>query len=297
MKIYDCFMYFDEDLLLDLRLNALNNYVSKFVITEATYTHNGNQKKLRFDINKFKKFKDKIEYIIVDTQPPNILRINNNDSAEEKGRKLILNGYIRDNYQRNKLADGINNAAENDIIIVSDLDEIPNLTNINFNNIKNKIIQFKQKMFYYKLNLHYPKFYWFGSKACKKKYLTSPQWLRNIKSKKYSRFRFDVIFNKKKYSDIFYVLDGGWHFTCIRTPEDLEYKLLNFAHHYDFEQSGLDSEALKKLILEKKIMYDHNLGQENIDRWGGKGKLEKVSTSELPEHVNLNINKYKDWLD
>ena len=81
-----------------------------------------------------------------------------------------MNGYIRDNYQRNKLADGINNAAENDIIIVSDLDEIPNLTNINFNNIKNKIIQFKQKMFYYKLNLHYPKFYWFGSKACKKKY-------------------------------------------------------------------------------------------------------------------------------
>ena len=65
-------MYFDEDLLLDLRLNSLNKYIKKFVITEATYTHNGNKKKLNFDINNFKKFKDKIEYIVVDTQPQNI---------------------------------------------------------------------------------------------------------------------------------------------------------------------------------------------------------------------------------
>ena len=79
MNIYDCFMYFDEDLLLDIRLNILNNYVSKFVITEATYTHNGSKKKLRFDINNFKKFKDKIKYIIVNEQPSNILEINEND--------------------------------------------------------------------------------------------------------------------------------------------------------------------------------------------------------------------------
>ena len=61
-------MYFDEDLLLDLRLNILNEYVKKFVITEATYTHNGTKKKLNFDVNKFQKFKDKINYIVVDKQ-------------------------------------------------------------------------------------------------------------------------------------------------------------------------------------------------------------------------------------
>ena len=72
MKIYDCFMYYDEDLLLEIRLNELNKYVKKFVIAEATYTHNGSKKKLNFDIQKFKKFKDKIEYIVVDDQPPNI---------------------------------------------------------------------------------------------------------------------------------------------------------------------------------------------------------------------------------
>jgi beta-1,4-mannosyl-glycoprotein beta-1,4-N-acetylglucosaminyltransferase len=297
MNVYDCFMYFDEDLLLDLRLNVLSDYVSKFVITEATYTHNGSKKKLKFDINNFKKFKNKIEYIVVDDQPPNILKVNKNDTSEEKGQKLILNGYARDNYQRNRLADGISEALSNDIIIVSDLDEIPNLTNLNFNNVKNKIIQFQQKMFYYKLNLYYPEFNWFGSKACKKKYLISPQWLRNIKSKKYSKFRIDLIFNKKKYNDIFYVLDGGWHFTCIRSPKDLEYKLLNFAHHYEFEQSGLDENKLKELIFEKKIMYDHKLGRESKNKWGGKSKLEKISTSKLPSYINLNLHKYQEWLD
>ena len=75
MNIYDCFMYFDEDLLLDLRFNTLNKYVKKFIITEATYTHNGTKKKLKFDINKFQKFKDKITYIVVDEQPPNILKL------------------------------------------------------------------------------------------------------------------------------------------------------------------------------------------------------------------------------
>jgi|TARA_B100001093_G_scaffold433472_1_gene430440 beta-1,4-mannosyl-glycoprotein beta-1,4-N-acetylglucosaminyltransferase len=289
-------MYFDEDLLLDIRLNVLNSYVTKFIITEATYTHNGSPKKLKFDINNFKKFKDKIEYIVVDNQPPNILEISKDDSLEKKGQKLILNGYARDNYQRNKLEDGILKADDNDLIIVSDLDEIPNLKNVNFNSIKNKLIQFKQKMFYYKLNLYYPEFDWFGSKACRKKHLISPQWLRNIKSKKYSRLRLDLIFNKKKYSDIFYVLNGGWHFTCIRTPEDLEHKLKNFAHHYEYEESGLKIEDLKKLISEKRVMYDHNVDQTGY-KWSGKSKLIKVSDSELPEYICLNKKNFKEWLD
>jgi beta-1,4-mannosyl-glycoprotein beta-1,4-N-acetylglucosaminyltransferase len=247
-------------------------------------------------VNNFKRFKDKIKYIVVDNQPPNILQIDNSDNLEVKGRKLILNGYARDNHQRNRLSDGIVGAEDNDIIIVSDLDEIPNLTNINFGNIKNKIIQFRQKMFYYKLNLYYPEFNWFGSKACKKKDLLSPQWLRNIKSKKYSKYRIDLIFNKKKYNDIFYVLDGGWHFTCIRTPEELEYKLLNFAHHYEYEESGLKREDLKKLIQEKRVMYDHNVDQSGY-KWAGKSKLHKISNSNLPDYINLNNSKYKEWLD
>ena len=208
MNIYDCFMYFDEDMLLDLRLNILNSYVKRFIITEATYTHSGTKKKLNFDLNKFNKFKDKIEYIVVDTPPPDILPIDQNDTKEKRGEKLILNGYARDNYQRNNLNRGLKNIDDEDIIIISDLDEIPNLQGVNFKNIKEKINIFKQKMFYYKLNLHIEDFVWPGSKACKKKYFISPQWLRNIKSKKYSKWRIDLWMSKKKYINVNLINNG-----------------------------------------------------------------------------------------
>ena len=148
-------MYFDEDLLLDLRLHTLKKNVKKFVITEATYTHNGNKKKLNFDIEKFKKFKDKITYIIVDDQPDNIKPLLKNEAKHKRGEKLILNGMARDYYQRENLLKGIKEAEENDLIIISDLDEIPNLSQLNFNEIGNNIVIFEQKMFYYKLNLFY----------------------------------------------------------------------------------------------------------------------------------------------
>ena len=296
MNIYDCFMYFDEDMLLDLRLNVLNNYVKKFVITEATYTHNGSKKKLNFDINNFKKFKDKIDYIVIDKPPPTIINLKDEDTVEDRGEKLILNGMARDYYQRENLNKGLNKSQDDDLIMISDLDEIPNLEEIDLRNINNKLILFKQKMFYYKLNLLYDDFDWYGSKACKKKKFISPQWLRNIKAKQYSKLRIDVWFSKKKYNNIFFIEDGGWHFTSIRTPEELEKKLLNFAHHYDFEKSGLKIDDIKKLVREKTVMYDHNIDQKG-DKWSGKSTLKKIPNEFLPSYINLNLSKYKDWLD
>ena len=228
MNIYDCFMYFDEDLLLNLRLHTLDKYVKKFIITEATYTHNGSKKKLQFDINNFKKFKDKIIYIAVDTLPPDLLPLTEGEAEHKRGEKLILNGMARDYFQRESLSKGIQEAKENDLIIISDLDEIPNLSSLNFSKIGNEIIIFKQKMYYYKFNLLYEEFKWFGSKAIKKKNFISPQWLRNIKSKKYPFWRFDIFFSKKKYSDLYFVNDGGWHFTCLKTPAELEKKTFKF---------------------------------------------------------------------
>ena len=296
MNVYDCFMYYDEDLLLDIRLNVLDKYVKKFVITEATYTHNGSKKKLNFNIQNFIKFKDKIEYIIVDQQPPNIKKINKNDAPEISEEKLILNGMARDYYQRECLKKGLKNLDKDDLIIISDLDEIPNLENLKINEVKNNIVIFHQKMFYYKLNLLYDEFIWAGSKAVKYKNFVSPQWLRNIKSKKYSFWRLDVLFSKKKYSNLNYIKNGGWHFTCIRTPEDLEKKLLNFAHHYEFEQSGLKLTDLKKLIKEKRVMYDHSVDQTGY-KWSGKSILKTVNNNELPLYIRNNIKKFKDWLD
>jgi len=69
MKIYDCFTYFDEDLILNVRLNYLNSFVNKFVIVECLYNHRGEKKKFNFDIKKFGKFKDKIIYVKVIEKP------------------------------------------------------------------------------------------------------------------------------------------------------------------------------------------------------------------------------------
>ena len=296
MNIYDCFQYFDEDLLLDIRLNVLDQYVKKFVITEATYTHNGTKKKLNFNINHFKKFKDKINYLIVDQPPNNLLNLIDGEPEHKKGEKLILNGMARDYFQRESLIKGLSDSKENDMILISDLDEIPNLSEINFSKIKNKIIIFEQKMFYYKLNLLYNDCFWHGTKACKKKHLISPQWLRNIKARKYPSWRFDLFFSKKKYTDIFFVKNGGWHFTYLKTPEDLEKKLLNFAHHYEFEKSGLKINDIKKFMTEKRVVYDHNVDQKSY-KWSGKSKLKKIENNSLPTYISSNLDKYKNWLD
>ena len=289
-------MYYDEDLLLDIRLNALEKYVKKFVITEATYTHNGTKKKLNFNIQNFKKFKDKIDYIVVDQQPPDIRKLDEKDNAKIKEEKLILNGMARDYFQRENLKKGLKNLDKDDLVIISDLDEVPNLENLRIDKINDNIIIFQQKMFYYKLNLLYEDFIWAGSKAVKYKNFISPQWLRNIKSKIYPKWRLDVIFSKKKYSNLQFVENGGWHFTCIKSPEELEKKLLNFAHHYEYEDSGLKIDDLKKLMTEKRVMYDHNIDQKGY-KWSGKAKLEKLDIQYLPGYIKHNIEIYKDWLD
>ena len=289
-------MYFDEDLLLDLRLNSLDKFVKKFVITEATYTHNGNKKELKFDINKFQKFKDKIIYLVVDNQPNNILDLIEGESKEKRGEKLILNGMARDYFQRENLKRGLIDIDDEDLVLISDLDEIPNFQELNFTRIKNNILIFEQKMFYYKLNLFYSDFTWLGSKATKYKNFVSPQWLRNIKGRNYPRWRVDTWFSKKKYSNLLFIKNGGWHFTCLRTPEELEKKLLNFAHHYEYEESGLKINDLKKLIKEKRVMYDHNIDQKGY-KWSGKSILKKIDEKLLPNYVYSNMNKYIEWLD
>ena len=296
MNVYDCFMYFDEDLLLDLRLNILDKYVKKFIVTESTCMHNGSKKKLNFNINNFKKFKDKITYIVVDEPPPGIIDLDEKDDKEKRESKKIFNAYKREIYQIEKTKEGVMDANSEDIIIVSDLDEIPNLDKINFNTIKERLIFFKQKMYYYKLNLLHETLPWYGSKACKMKYFRSPQWLRSIKNKKYPIWRLDTIFSKKKYNDIYFVENGGWHFTNIKKAEDLEKKLLGFLHHVDYENSGLKLKDLKWMIKEKRVMYKHSLDKK-LDKWGKGEKLTTTKIEEMPNYISENIEKYKLWLD
>ena len=224
MRIIDCFMYYDEDLILDIRLNILDKFVAYFVICEANFNHNGTKREFKFDINKFSKFKQKIIYIQLTEQPKSIKTIDSKDSKEIKNSKILDNALLRENYQRNFLQTKIKNFHDEDFIIISDLDEIPNLENFAY---KSKITFFSQKMFYYKLNLIHKNFVWYGSKIVKKKNLINPQWLRNIKSKKYPLWRIDTYFSKVKYNDISFIKDGGWHFTNIKSAEKIDYKMKN----------------------------------------------------------------------
>lgn len=289
-------MFFDEEMLLDLRLNILDEFVDKFVIVESSYTHSGKEKKLIFDINKYSKFKKKINYIILKDPPKGIEEISSNASEEEISRKEILNALKRENLQRDTILNGLKDADSNDWIIVSDLDEIPDLTKVNFNNIKNKIIFFKQKVFYYKLNLELKTLRWIGSKACRKKYLKSPQWLRNIKDKIYPKWRLDILFSEKRYNDIFFIENGGWHFSFVKKPEDIEKKLRSYLHHreYDIDPLGLDK--IKNFINSKSVIYDHRVDQTK-NKFSGGQKLEKIDLELLPKHISSNKVKYLDWLE
>ena len=100
-------MYSDENMLLDLRLNILNEFIDKFVIVEAQYTHDGKTKKLNFDIKNFLKFKDKIEYVIVDMQPPDLINEGKEDDLDLISEKKIINSIRRDNFQRNQISSGL----------------------------------------------------------------------------------------------------------------------------------------------------------------------------------------------
>jgi len=289
-------MFFDEEMLLELRLNTLNKFVDKFVIVESSYTHSGKDKKLIFDINKYSKFKDKIHYIVLKDPPAGIEEANSNDDEGEISRKEILNALKRENLQRDTILNGLKDADKNDWIIISDLDEIPNLENLNFSNIKNKIIFFKQKVFYYKLNLELKTLRWIGSKACRKKDLKTPQWLRNIKDKIYSKWRLDILFSKKKYSDIYFVENGGWHFSFVKKPEDIEKKLKSYLHHREYDINPLGVDKIEKLINSKSVIYDHRVDQTQY-KFGGGQKLEKIDTRFLPSYISSNKDKYLEWLE
>ena len=267
--IYDCFSYLDEDLLLNLRLNILNKYVDYFVIVEGNRTWQNNSKELKFDIKKYEKFKDKIIYIKVTDLPD--------------GR----DPYLRENHQRNSILKGLINSKDQDIIIISDLDEIPNPEV--FKNFKKEMrfAVFKQKHFYYKFNLQSKNNpYWLGSRICLKKYLISPQWLRDLKFKKRPFWRLD----KFRLNNI--IENGGWHFCNLKKPESLLYKYKNLCETDDpihFKEK-IDEKYLNIEEIKKRI----NKGQDIIGR---KDNFIKVNLdNSFPKFLINNQSIYSDWL-
>ena len=298
MKIFDTFMFYDEETLLDIRLNTLNQYVDYFVVVESKYFHNGKKRELKFNIEKYTKFRDKIIYIIHEQPNDKLEKLSPDDDEISKSNKLIFNAHIRENNQRNKIFEGLEKADQDDLILISDVDEIPNLDGVDFKNIKNEILMFEQNIFYYKLNRYLPKFTWYGTKGCKKKNLLNPQWLRNIKQKKYDFYRLDTLFSKTKYINKNYIKNGGWHFSNLKNASEIELKLKSYLHHRDYEVEELGEKKIDDLIKKNQTIYDM-FGDKTSKKYGDdkRKNLEIFDINKLPLYIQNNIEKFKEWID
>ncbi len=266
MAVYDCVQYFNEDHILDLRFNILDKYVDYFVISESTKTHQGQNKKLNFDIKNFQKFKDKIKYLVADFD------------GEIKSNTHMWGESSIEKHQRNYLVEGIKDAEDNDLIILSDSDEIPDLSKINLIKSKTKYVAFSQMMFMYKLNLqNLSEKNWIGSKIIKKKDVTSLQKLRELKFKDYPFWRFD----KRNLQ----IIKGGWHFSFLQKPEDIALKIKSFSHGEFNIKELTDQKKIESRILNNKDIFDRGY------------KFKKIQIDEnFPKYIIDNKKKFNHWI-
>ena len=138
---------------------------------------------------------------------------------------------------------------------------------------------------------------WYGTKACKKKKLVSLSWLRNLKNKQYPFWRLDTIFSKTKYNNLQIVENGGWHFTNLKTANEIHTKLSNFGHHNEFDVSGVTVKDIQKCIDNRIVNYNHFADQSADNKYTANYKLQLVEDKILPRYLINNKKKLKEWFD
>jgi beta-1,4-mannosyl-glycoprotein beta-1,4-N-acetylglucosaminyltransferase len=197
------------------------------------------------------------------------------------------NPWLRENFQRNCITRGLKNANDDDLIIISDADEIPNPMQVLEFNRKRKFAVFSQNHYCYKFNLlntTFPK--WNGSKICVKKYLLSPQWLRELKIKNRPFWRIDKFF-------LNYVIEnGGWHFCNLKTPEQLSYKYKNLC---ETEDNYVFFNKINENFLDERIIEENIKNQKDIIGRAGVFKKKNIDSS-YPKYILNNIKKFQDWI-
>ena len=290
MKIIDSTTYFEEDLMMDLRFNILDPYVDEFIVSEARFSHSGKEKEIKFDKKKFSRFEKKINHIILEKEPNNIIKKDKLSYVEKRH-----NSILRIKEQRNHISKFLSKYSPEDFLIYSDNDEIPDLKNFDLQKIKKDVVIFKQKIFYYKFNLILPGIDWFGSKACKIKNLKTVDILRNSKNKKYAFYRIDALFSDIKHQSLQVVQNGGWHFSNLKTHEDLHKKYLNDENHSEYEALNLPVERVRQNIENWTIDYDHLAKKESQEKFK-KVKLERIELDILPKFIQDNREKYIEWI-
>ena len=167
MRIFDCTTFFNEKMIMDLRFNTLNPYVTKFIVVESIYSHSGQKKKLNFNINDYPDFKNKIEYIVIKEEPADIIK---GDELIKNPHNKRFNSLKRIEQSYDYMIKGIDEAKEDDLILLSDNDEIPNLSSFLIEDLKKTdYVIFKQLFFIINLIYFTTEYPGLEQKAVKKK--------------------------------------------------------------------------------------------------------------------------------
>ena len=265
-KIFDCVTFFQENLQMELRFNILNEVVDKFVVCESIYDHRGKEKKVNFSKNNFPTFSQKIEHIIIEKKFP------------EKNTP-----WQNQSWQREFIFEGLEDSNNEDLVMFSDPDEIPNPEKLRNIELKKKFGIFFQNMYTYKLNL-FNKYEspWEGTRICKRKDLKSIDWLRHkilYKNLKYGFWRFD------KEKSIQIINDGGWHFNYLLKPEDIARKFKSLAETSWDKEEYFNEENIKKKIKEKKDLFNRGHIFEQVEL-----------NQAYPLYLQKNKRKYSEWI-
>lgn len=250
--IYDCFTFFDELMLLEIRLKELSPVVDKFVLVEATHTHSGKPKKLYYDEVKdnetFAPFKDKIIHIVYD-------------------KPMVPDRFANDRNQRNQIATGLADAKPDDIILVTDLDEIINHQTVQLIKQYPEPGRLVMKLFYYYFNCQANQ-EWSWAASCRFKDFPGADELRMTGVAKFTRV----------------YVNAGWHFSYLVSPDKIPNKLEAFAHAEFDTDYYKDTERLKKCV------------EANGDIFERPGMKFTIEPLDAPQCVMDNTEKYKEFI-
>jgi beta-1,4-mannosyl-glycoprotein beta-1,4-N-acetylglucosaminyltransferase len=275
-KIYDCFLFFNELDLLELRLNILNDTVDYFVIVESTVTFSGKPKELVYENNKktFKDFHHKIKHIIINDTPISFSKIEYvDDILQNKILKYVDEStgwnresepqWGRETYQRECIIRGLFDCDDDDIIIISDLDEIPN--NDEIVNINNDVVCFKQTMYCFYLNLLKER-EWSGTKSCKWNILKDIS-LNHLRQNKHTTK---------------YIENGGWHFSFMGGQSTVNQKIEAYSHQ-EFNNPHILGNIENNMNNNNDPFFRGQLTQVEID-------------NSYPKYLIDNLDKYKHMI-
>ena len=270
-KIYDCFTFYNEHELLELRLRELYTHVDHFVIVESNQTFTNRSKLWNFDISQYSKYADKIIYVQVEDMP---------NSA---------NAWDNEHHQRNAILRGLTDAADDDIIIVSDVDEVLRPAAVDHLRTSEQTI-FALRMPLYNFKFNYmrenPGRYDVWAMAARKSVLgdelgkITPNSLRDL------RHSFHSAPHQLVNNGCEVIEHSGWHFSYFGDDAYVADKIQNFSH-----QEANRPELIEQISVEASIA-----SRKEWDRSSSNFYVVVAVDDYFPKTITTNLDQYRQYI-